>query len=418
MSGYRLIHREQVLPEDVAVWSLVTTPLLSKGLPLGATAASSAEAWRLWAACSDGLIRVYRVHEVSLAQKEASLTAAALTFGTAPTHLLVASDAADDDTTTTAALGYAALDLQRNHAGQDEAAGDVLVVGMDLGGVLRIWTLDEFLDDAADSNLQTEAPTRVPPTVEIPLPQATGTLVQWAPPRFMKSSVLLVAVAFLDGSVALVSTGLAVAQHDAEATSTTKLPAAGTVMASWGSGLPLACCLCFRPQTAQLAVSRQDGSVELIDHTSIDNSRRGRVHRLSQLATAPARALCFTTDGHLLVGGNDLGRLVVWDVSRTPAAVVNHQSQACKGSAAWLWHVVPLDDRRLVTLATDASLSVWQVDSLHHQPLHAFGGGGDALKLWSVSRRGLPGARLSHPPRLVAGSENGCFQVYSIVEKS
>jgi WD40 repeat protein len=416
MSGYRLIHRQQVLPSDVAVWSLVTTPLLAKGLPPG-SAGVAASAWRLWAACSDGLIRVYRVDEVSLAQKEASLTASALTLGTAPTHLLVSNDT-DDDAATTASLGYAALDLQRNHAGQDEAAGDVLVAGMDLGGVLRIWTMDEFLDDSTATEAEV-TPTRVSPTVEITLAKCTGTLVRWAPPRFMNSSVLLVAVAFLDGSVSLVSTGLAVAQH-AEATSTsTKLFAAGTILASWGSGLPLACRLCFRPQTAQLAVSRQDGSIELIDTSSTDKAR-GRVHRLSQLAPAPARALCFTTDGHLLVGGNDLGRLVVWDVSRpaTPA-VVNHQSQASgKGSAAWLWQVVPLDERRLVTLATDASLAVWQVDSLHHQPLHAFGGGGDDLKLWSVSVRGLPGARLAHPPRLVAGSENGCFQVYSIVEKA
>lgn len=440
MSGYRLIHREQVLDEETAIWSLVTTPLLGRCRTppqQHATAAADADeslSWRVWAACSDGYIRSYLVREVSLAQKESSLTASALRFGTTtgeqqqhqqaqPSHILKLSS---DETAV--ALGCASLSILRNYAGQDEAAGKVMVAGMDLSGILRIWELEENMDEQPPSQVQPSSsdhddPVVVRPIVELTLSQATGTTVALAPPRTIlpnhhTTRTLLVAVAFLDGSVSLVSTGIPVPSTNMAQDPKAKLPPAGTIVDSWGTGSALACRLVFRPNVAQLAVSRQDGTVDLISINDNSNEAKQRLHRLSQLATSPSRALTFTTDGNLMIAGNDQGRLVLWDVSRPNGvpAVVNHRASAVAGSA-WLWQLAPLDGRRFVSLATDKTIRVWQVDQVHNQPLHSFTSSDD-IRLWSLSRPALESNRNPHPPRMVTGSENGWLQAYSLVEKS
>lgn len=419
MSGYRLIHREQLLGEDTAVWSLVSTPLIcrrSVATTDKSTATSEALSWRLWAGCSDGLIRTYKVNEVSLAQKESSLTASALSFGEQPTHILKPSAAK-----SAVALGCASLSILRNYAGEDDAAGNVVVAGMDLAGIARLWELDENFDQDEGETATDKSSSAVEllPTVELTLPQATGTSLALAPPRSIMPDLkcLLIAVAFLDGSVSLVSTGIKVptAVDDGKL----RLPEAGTVVQSWSPGAPLACRLVFRPNMPQLAVSRQDGTIDLVPISSSASTEESkqRLHRLSQLATAPSRALSFTTDGSLLVAGNDQGRLMIWDVARPSGvpAVVNHQVEATAGSS-WLWQLSPLDGRRFLSLATDRTIRVWQVDQIHHQPLHSFTSSDD-IRLWSISGQALESNHNPHPPRMVAGSENGWLQVYSLVEK-
>ena len=429
MSGYRLIHREQVLGQDTAVWSLVSTPLIcrrasSAAATAGSSSSSEALSWRVWAACSDGLIRTYLVKEVSLAQKESSLTASALDFGEQPTHILKPSSSSSAETSSSSvALGCACLSILRNYAGEDDAAGNVIVAGMDISGILRLWELDENLDQSSSDDQQHD----VAPLVELTVPQATGTAIALAPPRTIMPHLkcLLVAVALLDGSVSLISTGIAVPTTTTTAADAQQVPAAGTVVESWSTGSALACRLVFRPNMAQLAVSRQDGTVDLIPMSSSSSTAptpeeggKQRLHRLSHLTAAPARALTFTTDGALLIAGNDHGRIIIWDVTRPNGvpAIVNHQVQATTGTSAWLWQFAAVDGRRFLSLATDRTIRVWQVDQIHHQPLHSFTSSDD-IRLWSISRPALGSKTNPHPPRLVAGSENGWLQVYSLVEK-
>ena len=427
MSGYRLLHREQVLEEGTAIWSLVTTPLICRrggntnnnAATTTTTTTTSATplTWRLWMACSDGLIRSYVVNEVSMEQKETSLTASALSFGEHPTHVLTPET--DDASSSSVALGCASVSIVRNYAGEDDVAGNVIVAGMDLSGILRIWELDENLDEAFDPNTSSSStsPIKLKPKVELDLPNATGTAVTLASPRTVMPhlKVLLVAVAFLDGSVALVSTGIPVPTTLED--DIIKVPEAGTIVGSWGTGSALACRLVFRPHGAQLAVSRQDGTVDLIPIVDNSSNTKQRLHRLSQLAKSPSRALTFTTDGHLMIAGNDQGRLIIWDVTRSNGipTVVNHQVEAASNSS-WLWQLSPLDGRRFVSLATDKTIRVWQVDQVHHQPLHSFTSSDD-IRLWSVSLATLDSNTNPHPPRMVAGSENGWILVYSLVEK-
>ena len=450
MSGYRLIHREQVLDEDTAVWSLVTTPLLGTtttkrttitdltSAAATTTTVAAAAAWRVWVACSDGCIRSYVAQEVSLSQKEATLTASALSFGQGPTHILepttktktssssssssssitTKTSSSTTTTTTTTTLGCTALSLCRNYTGEDDNAGNIMVAGMDLSGIVRIWELKQGLDDAdSDDHGAAHSTQHVSATVEFACPQATGTAMAMASPRSILPhlGVLIVAVAYLDGTVSLVSTGIPVpnATETNNNNKPSSLPEAGTVLESWGSGSALACRLVFRPNVAQIAVARQDGTVDLI---SVDQSQR--LHRLSQLVSAPARAINFTADGHLLIAGNDQGRMVLWDVTRPNGipAVVNHQVQATLPTS-WLWQLASLDERRFISLATDKTIRIWQVDQVHHQPLHSFTSSDD-IRLWCISCAALGSTSNPHPPRLVAGSENGWLLVYSLVEKA
>jgi hypothetical protein len=343
MSGYRLIHREQVMGEDVAVWSLVTTPLIGKR-PAADVADEAALSWRIFAGCSDGYIRSFVVKEVSLSEREASLTASALSFGEGPTHIL------EPVTASSVALGCASVSVLRNYAGEDDNAGNVVVAGMDLSGIVRIWEFDE--NDLEKLSLARD-PVHVPSKIEFQCDQATGTELALAPPRTILPQLgcLVVAVAYLDGTVSILSTGIPIPSKVENAKQT--IPEAGTVLQSWGTGSALACRLVFRPGVSQLAASRHDGTVDLIPIDNGNGEPKQRLHRLSQLVSSPARSLAFTTDGHLLIAGNEK-HLVVWDVTRPNGvpAIVNHQVDATAGSA-WLWQLVPLDARRFISLATD-----------------------------------------------------------------
>ena len=409
MSGYRLIHRERILGEDIAIWSSALTPLIRRRKATRTKNGDEAISWRFWAACSDGLIRVYLVREVSISQKETELTASAISFGEDPTHILRPSSE------NSGVLGCTSLSILRNYAGDDDSAGNVIIAGMDLSGTIRIWELDENFDEELYDQ-GSKAHSEIPPKVELELQGATGTAVALGPPRTVipQLKCLIAAVAFQDGTVSLVSTGIAVpnAVQDKKYT----VPEPGTILNSWGAGSAMACRLVFRPDHAQLAVSRQDGTVDVIALSATDQTTE-RLHRLSPLVTSPSRGLAFTTDGQMMIAGNDQGRLTIWDLSepnRIPA-IANHQVGGTSGNS-WLWQIAPVDGRRFASLATDSTIKIWQVDQVHHQPLHIFASSDD-IRLWSISMQALKFGDVQNPLRLVAGSESGWVMVYSMVDK-
>ena len=179
MSGYRSLHREQILGKDTAIWSVQATPLLTK-------TKTTTTAWRIWTASSDGYVRSYTATESSI--QDDALDASALTLSC--THLLLgqtqqqpqSSDAVDGDNvddnvdavpptpapaTQAQALGCTRVCTVRNYVGDDALAGDLVVVSLGLSGVCRVWKFASEWDEkqqeqgssAATANTTTIAPT-------------------------------------------------------------------------------------------------------------------------------------------------------------------------------------------------------------------------------------------------------------------
>ena len=106
MSGYRSIHREQVL--ETAIWSVQTSPLLVSS---SSQQEASAYSWRVGTASASGVIHVYRAQETSIDAKKDALDASALKF--VCTHTLVGQEQEQPG------LGCTCLCLTRNYMGDD-----------------------------------------------------------------------------------------------------------------------------------------------------------------------------------------------------------------------------------------------------------------------------------------------------------
>ena len=446
MSGYRCLHRESLFPNG-AIWNFAASPLLK---PSRSFATNDNDiVWRAYVACSDGMVRMYQVQETSLQSKQESLDASALRVqlshilvGTAQQEYLQEQPPSHETTRQTTLLGCSQVSTVRNYQGDDDTAGDLVVLSMDMAGKIRIWTLDEHFDKdgtgrANTPTTETEALAKqMRAKTEFIVDKATGTTAVLLPPKLAggitstpgskyNASVVAAAVGCLDGTVAIVSTGVMVPNkvQDAETSTdnkdadTTAQIQAGAVLEQWGnpgSAIPLS--LCWHPkQTARLAVGRKDGIVDIL--SSVNSSKRTK-HRLVR-HKKPVRAVSYTDDGHLLITGDDNGLLCVWDTSHDATPVlVRHVISA---HASWIVSVATLaDSRRFVTAGADQKLHVWDLEHQQmQQPCHTFQ---TEHSIWTI--------HYYHPPqnetslaaskskrsggRLISGSDSGWMQLYSV----
>jgi WD40 repeat protein len=259
---------------------------------------------------------------------------------------------------------------------------------------------------------------------------------------------IVAAVGMLDGTVALVSTGIAhptPRRHDPATKQQQRGPAVpdiGTLLSSsCARGSAIALSLCFRPtggggSSVDLAVGRQDGVVDLVTTTtaglSSNASAKNHHHRLIR-HTSPVRAASYTPDGHLLITGSDEGLVCVWDASRggvgggprqqAGVALVHHLQL---NSRSWILNIVPLDDsRRFAVCSQDGTLSIWDLEH-PGQVSHTFVAAPSASSSPSSSTTAPHPSTTANPPaltaccsvegrhRLVAGNDAGYLQLFSI----
>ena len=376
MSGYRSIHREKVI--DMAIWSVEATDLLltSSSKPVVPTTTTELS-WRIWAACADGLVRSYVVMEASIDSKKDSLDASAL-------KLICTHELGEKSL-----LGCTRVSCERNYVGSDDRAGDLIVASLELAGKVRIWKLSEDMDQGKQHDgLNT---MKMKPLAEFQVENATGSTFKICPPRSSGVGDVTLTVGLLDGTIAIVATGL-VTPKSTKAAST-----AGTILDSWGSsGSSVPLSLAWHPKESLcLAVGRQDGIIDIL------SSSRKNQHRLTQHKSA-VRALSYTGDGQLLIAGADDGFLTVFDVGRKVPTMVHHVLQAHK---SWIMDVTAFQDsRRFATIGAERQIHVWTVDQMY-QPFHTFQ---TEQSIWSVQR----GPR--DVPRIVTGSDTGSLQIYSL----
>jgi hypothetical protein len=167
MSGYRSLHRETV--GSYPIWNTATSPVLGKSK-------AQAPKWRIFTACGDGLVRAYLVQEKSLETQKDVLDASACTCRA--THVLLGKGQEAHQTT---ALGCTQVEVARNYVGDDDMAGDLLVVSMDLAGKVRIWQLPEDMDKNPPLSESTEV-SLLSAVSEFTVENATGTCMKIVPP--------------------------------------------------------------------------------------------------------------------------------------------------------------------------------------------------------------------------------------------
>lgn len=334
----------------------------------------------IWTASADGCVRLYCVRKKGVQDE---LNASALSL--AHTHVFLGSSQAYPRPISV--IGCSQLSLGRNYVGQDDNAGDLVAASLDLTGIVRIWT---FPAEGLDATVEDD-PKRVIASHEFTVEGATGTCMAICPPNLSGQGNVVMAVACMDGTFAIVATGLATPQTPKDTSP------AGTVIDKWGSG-SIAMSLAWHPSQNTLAVGRKDGLIDILPAT-----KKGP-HRLVRHGT-PVRAITYTPDGQLLITGSDEGLLCVWDVNRRTPTLVHHVVQA---HDSWILNVSPMgDSRRFVTCGADRKLHVWSVGQMY-APLHTFQ---SAHTAWTVNV--MPSSQ-QNPQRLVTGSEDGWLQVYSL----
>lgn len=368
MSGYRNLHRERILDDETPIWQAQAT-LLSQ----------SADEWTTFVSTADGVVRIFRARE-----KEASDDLDASALSTMCTHALLGTHQVFPPESQMN-IGCSQCQVVRNYVGDDNMAGDVVVVALDFIGTIRVWT---FPDD--DLSLEvSDNPKQVRSVQEFLIEEATGTLMAVCPPNLSGNGDLMVAVACLDGSVATLALGVATPKAKKDPSM------AGSSLNRIGTGsTPLS--LCWHPSELTIAVGRSDGMVEIMQST-----RKGH-HRLTH-HSEPVRAIEYTPDGSLLVTGSDSGYLAVWDVAGAQKTLVHHVVNA---HSSWILGIKALaDSRRFVTSGADGKIHVWQLDTLY-APTHTFHT--DQCN-WTIAL-----TQHKEPQRLVAGSDKGWIQVFSL----
>ena len=367
MSGYRSLHREQV--GESPIWQVQSSILQPSGT-----------AWCLWTASADGCVRVYRVQEKGV-QDELNASALTLTC----THAFIGASQVYPPPTSSL-LGCSQVCVGRNYVGEDDMAGDLVITSLELAGRVRVWTCDPSL---FDSTVEENAPVRLTATHEFTVEGATGTALAYCPPNISGHGNVLVAVACLDGSVAMVSTGLSTPSATKDASP------AGTVLDKWGSG-SIAMSLVWHPSQHILVVGRKDGVIDIIPAT-----KKGQ-HRLLR-HSSPVRAVAYTPDAELLITGSDEGLLCVWDVNRKAPTLVHHVVQA---HTSWILSISAMaDSRRFLTCGADRKIHIWSVGQIY-APMHTFQSDNTVWTTHVTPQR--------DPQRLITGSENGWLQIYSL----
>lgn len=313
-------------------------------------------------------------------------------------------DEADDD--EACCIGCSHVEVARNYVGDDDAAGSLIVVSCDLSGTIRIWVLPEDMDNdlpppQSDEGAENETPASPKLAHEFSIENATGTCLKIMPPRVSGVGDICLAIPCLDGTIAIVATGLSTPKSTRDPT------AAGTVVERWSKNTnSVGLSADFHPAQKALAVGRQDGLVEILGERS---------HRLMQ-HEAPVRSVSFTPDGNLLVTSSDDGMICIWDTSRRIPVIVRHVVQAHE---TWVLGLASLfDSRRFLSCGADRKLHAWsfgQMDSA----LHSFTSDDvvwamDALTIRNNGPKGFSQQNNQIQTRLVTGSENGGLNIYTL----
>lgn len=375
MSGYRCIHREKL--GSSSIWSLKATELLRKP--------KSAAVWRLWSTDANGSVRSWLVRESVLEESSKTLDASALSLECS--HQLG----------KLSPLGTTRVSTARNYVGDDDSAGDLLVASLQLSGKVQVWKFAEDLDN----DLLTTETKHVEPLASFNVENASGVVMDFLPPRLTGVGDVLLAVGCLDGTIAIVATGIVTPKA-------TKGPMeAGAVVVSKGTRASIALCLSWNPSCTDalsFAVGREDGTIDILNASTEPHMNRGQ-HRLA-LHKAAVRAVSFTSDGNLLIGGSDDGFLSVWDVQRKTPTLVQHVVNAHQ---SWIIGISDLNDgKRFATAGADRKIQIWDVGQLY-QPVHSFQSDD---QVWCIQQcpKGIP--------RMITGGENGSLQIYSLERSS
>jgi hypothetical protein len=231
MSGFRSIHREQVSSsssssnEETAIWSVQVTPLLKRSSAAAAPSSSSESIWRIWTAGSDGSVRSYTAAEASHSNTATSNTvehddaSADAVVAVTPLDTLTASAiqlqcthslVGGRHSLSSSMLGCTQLCTIRNYIGEDDTAGDLVVLALGLSGTCRVWVFtDDWDDHQAPSLSKPDAPSsrNVSCLAEFTVDNATGTTM--AAKVVATWQTIVVAVGCLDGTIAIVDTGIA-----------------------------------------------------------------------------------------------------------------------------------------------------------------------------------------------------------------
>ena len=157
----------------------------------------------------------------------------------------------------------------------------------------------------------------------------------------------------------------------------------------------------WHPTKRNIAVGRNDGLIEILGE---------KPHRLIH-HEAPVRSIAYTPDGNLLLSGSDDGMLAVWDVSRAHPVLVHHVVQA---HASWILSLTTLSDsRRFITCGADRQVHVWSVGQMD-KSLHSFTCDNTVWSINALTLQQRQTLGTQPPPRLVAGSEVGGIQIFSL----
>ena len=400
MSGYRSFHRETL--GKFPIWSIASSPLLTTT----STAHQKLSAWRIWVACGDGIVRGYLVNEKSLNTTTSdALDAAACNVQL--THILLGANQSkpntvendDDDDVSTRCIGCSQVKVVRKYTGDDDTAGDLIIISSDLSGKIRIWTLPEDMDNELSDSAASDEPACPEIVQEFSVENATGTCIQIMPPNVSGVGDILLAVPCLDGTIALVATGVTTP------TATRDPTPAGEIVHRWSKATSsIALSEAFSPTQKSLVIGRQDGLVEVFGD---------KHHRLIQ-HEAPVRSVAVTPDGHLLMSASDDGMVCVWDNSRAAPVLVHHVVQAHE---TWVLGLTALSDsRRFLSCGADRKLSAWAFSEMDNQALHTFTTDETVWAMDALTTKSSSSSLTSTTTqtRLVTGSENGGLHIFTL----
>jgi len=393
MSGYRSLHREQLLLEEGVDAEEVPPFWQLQCMKISLESSSSSI---LLSASADGFIRVHRVCEKT---SNDVLNASAMHISC--THILLGINHVFPATEKTL-LGCSQCQMIRNYVGSDEMAGDIVIVGLEFTGRIRVW---KFEQDALVVKEEEEGEAKQQQQIrckfEFVIENATGTMMAVCPPHV--EGDLTTAVACLDGSIAIVALGIGTPNMKKEATP------AGTILRHLGTvGSSIALSLQWHPSQPILVVGRIDGIVDIIPATQ----KKGH-HRITH-HSQPVRAISYTKDGTMLITGSDDGFLAVWDLQRrTNPIMVHHVVQAHVG---WIIGICTLrsDSRRFVTAGADRKNHVWQFDQMQYAPTHTFQSDGDVRTICTTTTTTTHTKNNNNPERLYSASDKGWIQVFSL----
>mmetsp|Transcript_4340 Transcript_4340/g.4797 ORF Transcript_4340/g.4797 Transcript_4340/m.4797 type:complete len:426 (+) Transcript_4340:175-1452(+) len=424
MSGYRSLHREQIFLEgggssgdnDVVandndevpiIWELQCTAKASSLLESSSRSNSTSSSSILLTASADSFIRLYSIREKDSATSYDDLNASTMKIYC--THILLGINniypAANNNRTL---LGCSQCEMIRNYVGSDDMAGDIVIVGLEFTGRIRVWSFDleEFQLEEKESGLE---PKQIRSKFEFVTKRATGTMMAVCP-SYVEGD-LTTAVACLDGSIVIVALGIGTPNMKKEAT------LAGTILYSLGSIGSIALSIRWHPSEPILAVGRIDGIVDIIPVTATTNQqqKKGLIKQNRRIThhSKPVRAVSFTKDGTMLITGSDDGFLAVWDLQRnnSTAMMVHHVVQAHFG---WIIGITALnsDSRRFITAGADKKIHVWQFDQMQYAPTHTFQSDGDVRTICTTAIAASHTTTTSE--RLFSASGEGWIQVFSL----